>query len=223
MAKFQFPKDPNPESMINGVQIVTYKANNTQRDMYQLFMPAQVTQSTNVIYNKDEGKIKRLFTGEGPFGLFGEKTAEGYFGELLGQSGGVFGGKTGNPQLTYTFKTVDQRQHNFSFNMIAKSQSESDEITKMCDSLRNSSLPEKSDDASAFVLTYPDTAQVSFIQDKHLFKISSRCVINSINITYSSASGEKYMEFEGGAPLGVQLDITFEEIQLAVSDRKSGG
>lgn len=219
----QFPQDPNPESMINGVQIVTYKPDGTQRDMYQLFMPAQVTQSTNVVYNKDDSKIKRLFTGEGPGGLLGEKFAEGFSGELLGQSGGIFGGKTGNPQLTYTFKTVDQRQHNFSFNMIAKSESESKEITKICDGLRNSSLPEKSNDASAFVLTYPDTAQVSFIKDTHLFKISSRCVINNINITYSSASGEKYMEFEGGAPLGVQLDITFEEIQLATAERKKEG
>lgn len=232
MATLKFPLDPVPDNMINGLQIQTFdstgKSGNNPTNTIQLYLPAQPKESVNAVYNKDDGKlIKAALAAQqgdftGAFSIFGEKAAESRIGEFLGQRGGIFGGFTGNPTLTYTFKTIDQRVYNFSFNMLAKSPSESNAIKDICDALREASLPTRNDSNSAFVLAYPDYVKLQYLRDDYLHKFSD-CIIQTVDITYSSAGGDKYMEFDSGAPLGVQLDVVFEEVTLPVRGTYKSG
>ena len=231
MATLKFPLDPVPDNMINGLQIQTFDSTvdgGLPTNEIQLYLPAQPKETVNAVYNKDEGKlIKAALAAQqgdfaGAFGFFGEKLAGGRIGEFLGQRGGIFGGSTGNPALTYTFKTIEQRTYAFSFNMLAKTVAESNAIKNICDALREASLPTRRDSNSAFVLSYPDYVKLQYLRDDYLHKFSD-CIIQTVDITYSSAGGDKYMEFDSGAPLGVQLDIVFEETTLPVrATYKSG-
>ena len=224
MATLKFPLDPDPASMINGLQIQTFdstgKSGTKPTNTIELYLPAQPKETVNAVYNKDDSKIKKALRAlqEGELGQFfsaaGEKMAEGFIGDIFGQRGGLAGGFTGNPTLTYTFKTIEQRTYAFSFNMLAKSEKESDAIRKICNALREASLPTRTEN-SVFVLAYPDFVKLQYLKDNYLHKFSE-CIIQSLDITYSSAGGDKYMEFDSGAPLGVQLDIVFEETTLPV-------
>lgn len=159
-----------------------------------------------------------------------------------------------NPYHQLLFKYVNLRTLDLSWNLSPKAPEDSATILKICNLLKYYSLPSlptgggivmsyPSEFDIAFLFNFPneesaskarstlasnglaDTGSGSLIPNPNLFKMD-RCVITSIVLNYAPAGA--YSNFYNGAPIEVNLQISFQEIYMLTRNkfmeiRKSSG
>lgn len=114
-----------------------------------------------------------------------------------------------NPNLALTFEGVALRDHNFTWELVAKSKEESATLKTMLNTLKKAVLPRKYEGAN-FSFAYPYIFRFSF-QPSSLMKISNLgCVCEGMSV--NPASGGTYAFFEGtNDPAVISLQMRFKE------------
>lgn len=154
----------------------------------------------------------------GGLGRFASKvvTAAGAVGDAVGlpasdaaRAGHRAMGYAQNPNLALTFEGVSLREHNFSWELVAKSKEESKTLKDMLNTLKKATLPRKYSGAN-YAFAYPYIFKMSF-QPENLLKISKLgCVCESMLI--NPMAGGTYAFFEGtGDPAVINLSMRFRE------------
>jgi hypothetical protein len=97
--------------------------------------------------------------------------------------------------------------------MIATDSSEAQAIKDIVKALKLAAAPDYIGGKEQGLIRYPDTIKVKYKDETHLHKFR-KSVIKTVDVTYNTLAADKFTTFKGGAPLGVQLDLTFEELAI---------
>lgn len=237
MATYSFPKDV--ESFPNFLEIqILESPDDTPGDTIHLYMPAQPKETLSATYDTLDSRLARSVNQSK------EEIAAGLEQLSMGNAEGIkalaeqgidavsnvatdivadneivraISASTvklaGDPALTYAFKTMEHRSFQFSFNMIATNSSEAQAIKDIVKSLKLAAAPDYVGGKEQGLIRYPDTIRVKYKNDEYLHKFR-QSVIKTVDVTYNTLAADKFTTFEGGAPLGVQLDLTFEEMAI---------
>lgn len=121
-----------------------------------------------------------------------------------------------NPFNVATFRNVQSRSYTLSFNLIATSQGESDQIKQICDAFMYHSLPYKNQGSAkvqgqTFFLNMPDEVEICYFGTQYLYQFA-RAAITSVSIDYSPF-GQPSFFGTSKAPTMVTLNLGIQEIQ----------
>lgn len=140
----------------------------------------------------------------------------------------AIGGVTGtilNPNVELMYEAPKLRNFNLKFKLVPRTQPESEQIKKICNTFKKSMLPSFGGSAlfglaqSPNLISVPNLCQVSFMFGNQIhpylpkFKL---CGITNVSINYT-ASGS-YAAFADGAPAATELNVSFLESKLIFSD-----
>jgi|TARA_B110000467_G_scaffold75083_1_gene68067 hypothetical protein len=153
-------------------------------------------------------------------------------GALLGnsnlQSGieSTFGVKT-NPFKEQTFQGVGFRPFDFSFNFRARSADDVIEIQKIISSFRSYSKPTFKKGSNGSIFKYPKEFRIEFLRlDQNNSYVTNPyipeikfCVCTAVNTNFTALG---WKSFEGGAPVDISLQITFQETEIITGEDVDG-
>jgi len=148
---------------------------------------------------------------------------------LAGQAFGVLGGNvsatglisraTGsifNPNMELLFQGVNLRSFSFTFNMVARSRREGEEIKKIIRTFKKASVPKKNstDDAKSGVfISAPDIFQLAYMKGNspHPFlnKFIPAALVN-MNVNYTGSN--TYATYHDGTPVHITMQLDFQEL-----------
>ena len=152
-------------------------------------------------------------------------------GAVLGGSGlqsgieSTLGVKT-NPFKEQTFQGVGFRPFDFTFNFRARSQSDVIVIQDIIRAFRSYSKPTFKD-AEGAIFKYPKEFRIefltidnnnSYVTNKYIPEIKF-CVCTAINTNFTA---QGWKSFEGGAPVDISLQITFQETEIITGEDVDG-
>lgn len=234
---YSFPKDVQDLPNFLEIQILE-SPKDTPGDTIQLYMPAQPKETLSAQYdtldsrlarsvNKNRKEIAQGLESLAAGNAEGIKTlAENGIDAVSNVATDIIADNDivraisastvklgGDPALTYAFKTMDHRSFSFSFNMIATNSSEAQAIKDIVKALKLAAAPDYIGREEEGLILYPDTIKVKYKDDTYLHKFR-KSVIKTVDVTYNTLAADKFTTFKGGAPLGVQLDLTFEELAI---------
>ena len=140
----------------------------------------------------------------------------GGLGTLIGAVGATnisqgltaLGGVSANKFETVTYQKPELRQHQFSWNLTAKSRSEGIAIQNIIKKLKYHSHPGGGDDSGAY-FKYPEVFVVKFFSDQNLFTIGPS-VLESFGVDYH-ASGRPLYQASDRMPINVAINCSFRE------------
>ena len=128
-----------------------------------------------------------------------------------------------NPSLTYLFKSMGHRSFSFSFDMKATNEQESRKIRDIIREFKSIQTPSVFDpNNGGRFLKYPDTVEVVYKNPDFLHRFKES-VIQDISVTYNTTGGTTWSQFSNTAPVGVQLDITIEELTILTRENVEEG
>lgn len=159
------------------------------------------TSALNVINNIDPQRkslIGQLTGASGP-------NVTGYLQQKLGAAP--------NPHPTFFFKGVTPRFHTFTWALAPRNAEESDLIRRVVTTFRNNMLPAKL--YSGNFLTYPYICDIAIVPDDYYYKFKT-CFVDFFRASYSP-----HVFAKTKAPTGVNITITFQEIEIMLSDREA--
>lgn len=150
----------------------------------------------------------------------GGLTALGTGGSVI-DGVGISEGLAINPHMAVLFKGVDMREHTFAFKFIARNAQESIDIQKIIDAFKYHMHPEYS--AGSLAFAYPDEFEISFAEAirANLYKIGT-CVLKSMTVNYNG-EGIPIFYQDTGAPVSVELSLTFQETKIITRDTLDSG
>ena len=127
-----------------------------------------------------------------------------------------------NPHSAILFDNVNFREFGFNYKFIARNKKESDTIKKMIDVFKYYMHPSTNWAGGAF-FEYPEEFDIEFSEklQPYLFGIR-RCVLRSINVNYNGENTPVFFE-ETGAPVSVEVQLTFQETELLTKEKISPG
>jgi hypothetical protein len=122
------------------------------------------------------------------------------------------------------YQGPEYRSFSYAYNLMPKSEKESDVLTDIIEFFRMNMSPELSGNAGNF-FTPPNYFELKYmidgIESKHLNKIKP-CVLTDFDVEFGG-NGSFGMFASSGAPSVVNLSMTFQEVQLITrSDVKAG-
>ena len=124
----------------------------------------------------------------------------------------VISGTAVNPFLTTTFKNPEFKTHNFSWKLIPKNEDESEIIKKIIHSMKYHILPGLKT-TSGTIFEYPEMLLVKlYPNDEYTYKFKP-CVVKSLDINYTPSGAPSFYFGPKGAPLGVEISISLQEIE----------
>ena len=147
-------------------------------------------------------------------------------------SGGIQGGLEStfnvkaNPYKEQTFQGVGFRSFDFTFALRARSDHDVKEIQKIIRSFRAHSKP-TFETAKGGVFAYPKEFRIeyltldeedAYVTNKYLPEIKY-CVCTSVNTNFTQ---QGWRSFEGGAPVDISLQLTFQETEIITSEDVMG-
>ena len=154
-------------------------------------------------------------------------------GNSLGQAASAIAGKSINPMAGLSFSSVNPRTFTFDFELLARTQKESDDIRDIIGTFKYGMHPEAikgfapgealSGYGDPIFLDYPKTFDIFLFAGFHssyLFNFE-RCALTSVDVNYNN--GENASFFWNGAPVNIGLSLTFKETELLTRDRVSKG
>ena len=163
--------------------------------------------------------------------LGGSSMAAGVIGTVLGsgalQSGieSSFNVKA-NPYKEQTFQGVDFRSFDFTFTLRARSQPDVNMIQHIIRAFRRHSKPTFEEGSGGAVFSYPKEFRIEFLTiEAGNYKTNSYlpelkyCVCTGVNTNFS---GTGWRSFEGGAPVDVSLQLTFQETEIITGEDVMG-
>ena len=127
---------------------------------------------------------------------------------LASQGLTALGGVSANKFETVTYQKPELRQHQFSWNLTAKSRSEGIAIQNIIKKLKYHSHPGGGDDSGAY-FKYPEVFVVKFFSDQNLFTIGPS-VLESFGVDYH-ASGRPLYQASDRMPINVAINCSFRE------------
>lgn len=127
---------------------------------------------------------------------------------LASQGLTALGGVAANKFETVTYQKPELRQHQFSWNLTAKSRSEGIAIQNIIKKLKYHSHPGGGDDSGAY-FKYPEVFVVKFFSDQNLFTIGPS-VLESFGVDYH-ASGRPLYQASDRMPINVAINCSFRE------------
>ena len=122
------------------------------------------------------------------------------------------------------YQGPEYRSFSYAYNLMPKSEKESDVLTNIIEFFRMNMSPELSGNAGNF-FTPPNYFELKYmidgVESKHLNKIKP-CVLTDFDVEFGG-NGSFGMFVSSGAPSVVNLSMTFQEVQLITrSDVKAG-
>ena len=130
-----------------------------------------------------------------------------------------------NPNLELLFKGPSLRPFNFSFQMGARNEGESDEIMKILRFFKQGGSPQRTQ--AQYLVKAPHTFQIEYLhrgengqQNKYLNKIKE-CALLSVGVNYTP--NNNYATFKNGAPVAVELTLSFKELDPVFNDEYGDG
>ncbi len=169
--------------------------------------------------------------GGGALALGGGGIAGGILGSVLG-SGGLQSGIESafkikaNPFKEQTFQGVEFRSFDFSFTLRARSQSDVIVIQDIIRSFRTHSKPTFEAGTNGAVFAYPKEFRIEFLTIfENSYETNSNlpeikyCVCTSVNTNFT---GTGWRSFEGGAPVDISLQLTFQETEIITGEDVMG-
>jgi hypothetical protein len=132
-----------------------------------------------------------------------------------------------NPYKEQTFQGVDFRSFDFTFTLRARSQSDVIVIQDIIRSFRRYSKPTFELNTGGAVFSYPKEFRIEFltIDENNAYETNSYlpelkyCVCTSVNTNFA---GTGWKSFEGGAPVDVSLQLTFQETEIITGEDVMG-
>ena len=169
--------------------------------------------------------------GGAALALGGGGIAGGIVGSVLGggslQSGieSTFKIKA-NPFKEQTFQGVEFRSFDFTFTLRARSQSDVNMIQSIITSFRAHSKPTFEKGTNGAVFAYPKEFRIEFLTiddgayetNKYIPEIKY-CVCTTVNTNFT---GTGWKSFEGGAPVDISLQLTFQETEIITGEDVMG-
>ena len=130
-----------------------------------------------------------------------------------------------NPNLELLFKGPSLRPFNFSFQMGARNEQESLEIMKILRFFKQGGSPQRT--SAQYLVKAPHTFQIEYLhrgeggnQNKFLNKIKE-CALQSVGVNYTP--NNNYATFKNGAPVAVELTLSFKELDPVFNDEYGDG
>ena len=125
-----------------------------------------------------------------------------------------------NPNLELLFKGPTLRPFNFTFQMGARNEDESDEIMRILRFFKQGGSPQRT--AAQYLVKAPHTFQIEYLhrgesgeQNKYLNKIKE-CALLSVGVNYTP--NNNYATFKNGAPVSIELSLSFKELEPVYND-----
>ena len=153
-------------------------------------------------------------------------------GAVLGGSGlqsgieSTFGVKA-NPFKEQTFQGVGFRPFDFSFNFRARSDTDVKLIRDIIRAFRAYSKPTFKEGSDGSIFKYPKEFLIEFLTldknndyatNKHIPQIKF-CICTAINTNFTA---QGWKSFEGGAPVDISLQLTFQETEIITGEDVAG-
>lgn len=197
--------------------------------------PPTVKYSTNYA-NKELGTLLGVLSGslKGAgdfFKMSGEAAAAmgATFAKLPGAFGGAdvqsaLGAASGtalNPFKETVFESVDFRSFNFKYKFLPKNKEESLSVENIIRTFKLHMHPELSGGKLFFI--YPSEFQITYYFDSgpntyfHKFR---PCALESMDVSYG---GEQFASFKDGAPVEVNMSLTFRELEILTKNSIQDG
>jgi hypothetical protein len=141
--------------------------------------------------------------------------APGRFGDDRVTAAQVTAGVIKNPHTVAFFDGVQLRVYNLTWRFSARSEQEANEINRIVGTIRERMHPAES--FSGYALDYPDLVFVEFQGPtaEYLPKYY-RSFISSMS--FQSSSGDGMVLYWNGAPVSVELSLTFNETNIVTRD-----
>lgn len=165
------------------------------------------------------GAIVGTIAPQGSFlgGILDVASKQGVGAELRARSG-----TSPNQMLTILLKGPKYKTHSFSWKLYPKNKNESNNIQSIIDTLKSNSRPGLSDNGWFF--TFPHIFKLSFTtgssssEAKYLFQFKP-AVLQSVVVNYTP-SGAPALYRDTGAPDGVELTLSFMELEYWLGDER---
>jgi hypothetical protein len=124
---------------------------------------------------------------------------------------GIVGGIVKNPHTTSFFDGVNLRGYYLNWKFSPRSQSESDSLKQIIDTIKERIHPEEA--VEGYALDYPDLVYVDFEgESKEYLPKFYRSFISEVTVNTSSGEGMSF--YKSGAPVTVELGIRFNETNI---------
>ena len=125
-----------------------------------------------------------------------------------------------NPNLELLFRGPTLRPFNFSFQMGARNEKESEEIMRILRFFKQGSAPQRTQ--AQMLIKAPHTFQIEYLhrgedgeQNKFLNRIKE-CALLSIGVNYTP--NNNYATFGNGAPTSIEMTLSFKELDPVFND-----
>jgi hypothetical protein len=176
------------------------------------------------------GDLLKAGTGVGELGLRGAIKAAanlpsqlGIGGEL-GASVDLASAKVANPYKEQLFTSMGFRQFAFNYKFAPKNETEYNNVRKIIDLFKYHMHPEN--DPTGLFLEYPSEFEIEYCyngrRNEHLNKISS-CALTDIKVTYGNQDAFTTFMGTNGAPVEINLELAFTELETLTNDRIADG
>jgi hypothetical protein len=131
----------------------------------------------------------------------------------------ITAGVVRNPHTTTFFDGIETRSFNLQWKMSARSFEESQTINNIIKTIRERMYPEES--SHGYALEYPDLVYVDFEgESKAYLPQYYKAFISNMNITTASGTGMVF--YTSGAPVEVEIQISFNETGIVTRNRLQG-
>jgi len=131
-------------------------------------------------------------------------------------------------RMELAFRGINKRTFQYTFKMMPRNAKESEEIKKIVHAFKFNMLPEfEGGDLTGRSFIVPNVFEIEYMyngkQNQFLHKIS-KCVLESMNVTYG---GERYKTYtataEGAPPQETTISLNFKEMEMITRERVEDG
>lgn len=120
-----------------------------------------------------------------------------------------------NPYVSIIFKGMSLKRHQFSWNLMPRSQAESDTLNNIIMTFKKKLLPKYEFNKS--LLQYPSVAKVFFLgSDPNYMYFFKPCMVSNFTFNYSGSGRPAFMK--GGKPAAVTIQMELIETSIWTKD-----
>lgn len=133
-------------------------------------------------------------------------------GQEISNAASAISGFAINPFLTVVFKGPQFKTHNFSWKFFPKTKEESDELTKIVQTIKYHILPGLLS-SSGVLFEYPEMVNIKiYPSESNLYQFKP-CIVKSLNVNYAPSGGPSFFKNSLAAPTGIELRMELQEIE----------
>jgi len=135
-----------------------------------------------------------------------------------------------NPHAEVRFQGTDFRKFTFAWKISPRSESEVIRIANIIKLFKFHAAPDLTRDSTQNFLVYPSEFQIQFlhkndsngtVKDNQFLPKISQCVCTDVTVNYTSSG--LWSAFNSGAPVDVELSVSFSEVEIMTKSRINEG